>query len=402
MPILFDSSSAQATPALPTPTAWDSLMASWRPVAAWFDVHWGDIGIAAVGTALLFALLYGLRMLARRRKVRLAPDITLTDVFLRAAGRTRTLPLLVVTLCLTIPYTNPPPTVRGFLGVLLTATLALQGAAWLRDILLGVIQRRAAEQGSETLVNGMAVIRLLISVALFAIAAIIILSNMGVNVSGLLAGLGIGGIAIGLAAQGIFADLFAALSIIFDRPFSNGETIRYDQTTATVERIGLKSTRLRSLNGEQLIISNTNLLGKEIANFARIDHRRVTFTLSLVYQTPPEKLRALPDMLEAQVTQDEEFGSQLHITRAGFVAFAPSSLDFELVFDVMSDDLDLFIKARTHIAIKLIEALAANGYETAYPTQTTYTAAPDGTLILPYFDPDAGAQTVPPSGPARS
>jgi len=121
------------------------------------------------------------------------------------------------------------------------------------EIVLGLIQRRAAEGHNETLSNAMGIIRLLISVALFAIAAIVILDNMGVNVTGLIAGLGIGGIAIGLAAQGIFSDLFASLSIIFDRPFRVGETIKYDMSTATVERIGLKSTRLRSVNGELLV-----------------------------------------------------------------------------------------------------------------------------------------------------
>ena len=377
-------------PPAPALTAWDSLMASWRPVAAWFDLHWGDIGIASAAAGLLFALLYGLRMLARRREVSFASHISLSDILLRAAGRTRTLPLVIVSLCLAIPYTSPPAGVRGFLGVLLTATLALQGAAWLRDILLGVIQRRAADSGSETLVNGMAVIRLLISVALFAIAAIIILSNVGVNVSGLLAGLGIGGIAIGLAAQGIFADLFAALSIIFDRPFSNGETIRYDTTVATVERIGLKSTRLRSINGEQLIISNTNLLSKEIANFARLERRRVTFRLSFVYHTPPEKLRALPALMEGVVQAPDH-----HVIRASFLAFAPSSLDFELVFDVMSEDIEVVADGRTKVGIDLVEALNEAGYELAYPTQTTYTAAPDGKLILPFFDPDASGAASP-------
>jgi small-conductance mechanosensitive channel len=381
--------SAPDVSAPPASTAWDSLMASWRPIAQWFDAHWGDIAIAATGAIILFALLYGLRMLARRREVRLAPDISLTDVFLRAAARTRTPPMWLISLCLAIPYTNPPGPVRGVISVVLTATLALQGAAWLRDILIGVIQRRAAESGSETLVNAMSIIRLLISVAVFAIAVIIILSNMGMNVSGLLAGLGIGGIAIGLAAQGIFADLFAALSIIFDRPFSNGETIRYDQTTAVVERVGLKSTRLRSINGELLIISNTNLLNKEIANFARLERRRVTFRFGLVYQSAPEKLRALPALMERVVVAAEH-----QFIRAGFVAFGASSLDFELVFDVMSEDIEVVARGRTQVGIDLLEAMLAAGYELAYPTQTTFTAAPDGTLILPFYDPTL----VPPTG----
>ncbi len=116
--------------------------------------------------------------------------------------------------------------------------------------------------------NAMAIIRVLISVALFAIAGILILDNLGVNVTALVAGLGIGGIAIGLAAQGIFSDLFAALAILFDKPFKKGDTIRYDNSTGTVERIGLKTTRLRSLTGEQLIMANTKLLEREIHNLA--------------------------------------------------------------------------------------------------------------------------------------
>ena len=114
----------------------------------------------------------------------------------------------------------------------------------------------------------MAIIRVLVSVALFAIAGILILDNLGVNVTALVAGLGIGGIAIGLAAQGIFSDLFAALSILFDKPFKKGDTIRYDQSTGTVERIGLKTTRLRSVTGEQLVMANTKLLEREIHNLA--------------------------------------------------------------------------------------------------------------------------------------
>ena len=366
----------------PAATAWESMAASWAAVAGWFDDHWGDIVAAALAALLLFALFYGLRLLARRRKARAATAATLTDVFLRTAARTKTLPLIIVSLCVAIPYTNPPSAVRGLISVLLTITLALQGAAWLRDILIGVVQRRANEGSHETLTNALPIMRLLISVALFAIAVIIILSNIGVNVSGLLAGLGIGGIAIGLAAQGIFADLFAALSIIFDRPFSNGETIRYDQTVATVERVGLKSTRLRSINGELLIISNTNLLNKEIANLARLERRRVEFRIGVIYQTPPDKLRVLPALMERIVVAAEH-----EFVRAGFLGFGASSLDFDLIFDVLSEDLEVFIRGRTDVGLTLFQTLVTEGYELAYPTQTTFTAAPDGTMILPFFDP---------------
>src|SRR5256885_10912346 len=139
----------------------------------------------------------------------------------------------------------------------------------------------------------MGIIRVLISVALFAIAGILILDNLGVNVAALVAGLGIGGIAIGLAAQGIFSDLFAALSILFDKPFKRGDTIRYDRSTGTVERVGLKTTRLRSLSGEQLIMSNTKLLEREIHNLTQARSRRITIYLAIGGETSVKAIDAV-------------------------------------------------------------------------------------------------------------
>jgi small-conductance mechanosensitive channel len=140
----------------------------------------------------------------------------------------------------------------------------------------------------------MGVIRVLVSVAVFAIAIIVILDNLGVNVTALVAGLGIGGIAIGLAAQGIFSDLFAALAILFDKPFRRGDTIRFDTTTGTVEKIGLKTTRLTSLTGEQVIMANTKLLEREIRNLAEGDERRETLRFTLPTRPRPSKLGAVP------------------------------------------------------------------------------------------------------------
>ena len=137
----------------------------------------------------------------------------------------------------------------------------------------------------------MGVIRVLVSVALFAIAIIVILDNLGVNVTALVAGLGIGGIAIGLAAQGIFSDLFAALAILFDKPFRRGDTIRFDTTVGTVEKIGLKTTRLTSLTGERIIMANTKLLEREISNLAEGHERQEKLLFGLVYQTPPDHAR---------------------------------------------------------------------------------------------------------------
>ena len=375
----------------------EDLQRYWDMSVAWVNTHWLQIGIAIGVGLFIYFLLSLLRRIALKHAQSAEGDMSLTHIAGRVIHKTKSLVLAIIAIRLVAGYAQPPAVIMQIVQLVFTVAVVLQGAIWVREIVLGLIQRRAAEGHNETLSNAMGIIRLLISVALFAIAGIVILDNMGVNVTGLVAGLGIGGIAIGLAAQGIFSDLFASLSIIFDRPFRVGETIKYDTSTATVERIGLKSTRLRSVNGELLVISNTNLLAKEITNFAHLHRRRVTFMIGVIYQTTPAMLRDLPALLEEQVkAAGQEF------IRSSFVTFGPSSLDFELLFDVFSDDYDVVTAARTDVAIRLFETLAGAGYEFAYPTPTTFTAAPDGTMILPYAETVTMKTPKPPKADATA
>ena len=180
----------------------------------------------------------------------------------------------------------------------------------------------------SALANAIALIRVLVSFTAFAIAIILILDNLGVNVTALVAGLGIGGIAIGLAAQGIFSDLFAALSILFDKPFKRGDTIRYDNSTGTVERIGLKTTRLRSVTGEQLIMANTKLLEREIHNLAEAKARRITLYLAIGGEASAESVDAVAAAAEAAVAPEGmQAGPLRALRRRG------GSLAFDLVYD---------------------------------------------------------------------
>ena len=357
------------------------IRAWWTSSVAWVDTHWLQIGIAIGAGLLIYFALSLIRGFALKKAQSAPGQFTLTDIVGRVIHKTKSLVLAIVSVRLVAASANPPVVVLHIIQLVFTVAVVLQVAIWAREIVLGLIQRRAADGHNETLVNAMGIIRLLISIALFAVAAIVILDNMGVNVAGLIAGLGIGGIAIGLAAQGIFSDLFASLSIIFDRPFRVGEAIKYDNSVATVERIGLKSTHLRSVNGELLVISNTNLLSKEITNYAHLERRRVQFAIGVIYQTTSAMLRALPDLLKAQVeAEGHEF------IRSSFIGFGASSLDFELVADIPSADYNEVIAARTAIGIRVFEEMTNAGYDFAYPTQTTFTAAPDGTMILPYAE----------------
>jgi small-conductance mechanosensitive channel len=375
--------------ALAAPVPDPDLHGMTRDVTHWFAVHWLQIVLAIGAGILVYLVLNLLRGAAKRLRDRPGDQLGITGIVGRVLARTSHFFMMMVAVRLVAGYANPPELLLVTIRFLFIVAAAFQVAIWLREIILGIIERRSdAEHGNETLVNAMGIIRLLVSVALFAVAAIVVLDNVGVNVSGLIAGLGIGGIAIGLAAQGIFSDLFAALSIIFDRPFRQGETIAYDQTSATVERIGLKSTRLRAITGEKKIISNTKLLEKEITSYDGLDHRRIRFALGLVYQLDVATMRGIPDLLKDIVERE---GARF--VRAGLVGFGASSVDFELEADVPSGDWDAVHATRSRVGLAILDAFNQRQIGFAYPTQTSFSAAPDGRLVMPYADPGGGDQS---------
>lgn len=362
------------------------LQGYWDTIVAWVEGNAVELGIAVVAAVIVFLLLSWLKRVAAKIARESEQRAELKSIIARTLARTSKFFRIMVAVELVNRYANAPEMLARTIDVLFTIAVVVQVAIWLREIILGFIERRAGngQHERDTLASAMVLIRLLVSFAVFAIAAIVILDNLGVNVTGLIAGLGVGGIAIGLAAQGIFSDLFAAISIIFDKPFRRGDTVTYDTTTARVEKIGMKSTRLRALTGEEKIISNSKLLEKEITNNTLTVYRRVTFTLNIVRNLSPALARRVPELLEEIV---EAQGS--HFIRAGFTNFAASSLDFQLVFDVNSDDVEEMFKARHMIGIGIVERFAAEGIEFSNPTQTAFTAAPDGTLVMPYPPPTA-------------
>jgi small-conductance mechanosensitive channel len=291
-------------------------------------------------------------------------------------------------------YTDVPRSIAHLADIVFTIAFALQGAIWARELILGIVARKAGEDPHETMVgNAMSVIRVLVSVALFGIAVIVILDNLGVNVTALVAGFGIGGIAIGLAAQGIFGDLFAALAILFDKPFRRGDTIRYGTSTGTVERIGLKTTRLRSLTGEMLVMANTQLLEQEIHNFAVGHSKRSTLNFGVIYQTHPDLLEQIPEIARGVVRQR----TGLQFGRCAITDMGASAINFELIFDSATVDADVAAADRTVVVANLLRTFSRHGIEFAYPTQTTFTAAPDGTMIMPYAAVQP-VKEVPPTG----
>ena len=356
----------------------------WQESVVWLDRHGGDILFAMAAAAALVLLMSVVRSFGMRacRNDRLGTGWP--GIIGRVIGRTRLWFMVALAAELVADSASPPDLVADAIRTVFIITAAFQGALWVRELVLGLIDHRAgSDPENQTLGSAKGLIRLLVTVALFAIALVLILDNLGVNVTGLVAGLGIGGIAIGLAAQGIFSDLFAALSIIFDKPFRLGDLVSWESNIGVVEKIGLKTTRLRSITGEQIIVSNAALLQKELRNLTNLEQRRISIGFGLVYQTPPETCARIPALLE-KVAADHGRVTFVRCTMAGFGA---SSLDFEFVVDALVTDPREAAEIRSALCLAVLGVFNREGIAFAYPTQTTYTAGPDGRLVMPWAPP---------------
>ena len=353
----------------------------------WLLANLDRLAIGALVAAGIVAVMLVLRWVGDRILAADPENLGWKGIIGRVLAKTKVFFMLAAAIAIVCNYAAVPPKIARLADILFIVAAALQAAIWAREIIIGVIRGRVGEDpGATTLGNAMSLVRVLVSVAVFAIAIIVILDNLGVNVTALVAGLGIGGIAIGLAAQGIFSDLFAALAIVFDRPFRRGDIIRYGGipgTTGTVERIGLKTTRMRGLGGEQVIMANTKLLEQELHNIADAKVRRTWLPFGLTYQTSPDVIDRLPQIVEEAVRPVKS----CKLVRCSAIRFGASSIDIELVYDDRSSDADTLARHKSTIITGVMRLFDREGIEFAYPTQTTFTAAPDGKLVMPWAPP---------------
>jgi small-conductance mechanosensitive channel len=327
----------------------------------WFVANQLGLLIGAAVAAAIIAGLLVIRWLGERARDKDPEGHSWKGVIGRSLAKTTLAFMIVAAADSFSTYADLPHRLARLIDIAWIVAFALQGAIWARELFLGMIARRVADANASAIANAMALIRLLVSFSVFAIAIILMLENLGVNVTALVAGLGIGGIAIGLAAQGIFSDLFAALSILFDKPFKRGDTIKYDNTTGTVERIGLKTTRLRSLTGEQRVMANTKLLEREIQNLAVAKARRITIYLAV--EAPPEIASLDAIAAAAQQAVESRDGCKLVrcvLSGVGNDSFAQgvTYLAHDFVYDDKALDNDRVAQNRSAILRQLIEGLA--------------------------------------------
>ena len=226
-------------------------------------------------------------------------------------------------------------------------------------------KRKDVDAAAVTTVTALSFIAKLI---LFAALLLIALDNLGFNITTLVAGLGVGGIAIALAVQNILSDLFASLSIVLDKPFVIGDFIIINEYLGTVEHVGLKTTRIRSLSGEQLIFANNDLLNSRIRNFKRMYERRVVFNIGVIYQTTQEQLEKIPVIIRDIIEQQD----RVRFDRSHFKGFGNFSLDFETVYWVKLADYNIYMDIQQAINLGIIQKFREEKIEFAYPTQLVY------------------------------
>jgi len=326
-----------------------------------------------LATAIVIAVLAAMwvaRAVVARVIMRVArrTEIHLDDALVSAVRATRLWLLTPLALYAGASALEIPARLDKLLENAAMVALVAQFAVWTNRWLLQWLALRAKaapDPASTTTVNLLGFVG---RVAVWAMALLIALDQLGFNVTALIAGLGIGGIAVALALQNILGDLFASMAIVLDKPFQVGDFIIVGDKPGTVEKVGLKTTRVRSLWGEQLVFANAQLLNAQIKNYKRMQERRIAFGIGVTYETPAEKLRALPGWLKAAV----EAQPDVRFDRAHFKEYADFSLNFEIVYYVLSPDYNLYMDRQQAINLAIFDKLAQEGVQFAYPTRTLY------------------------------
>jgi len=336
-------------------------------------------GIAALGAAAAaFVVLWAARGLARRHHARLVrtDEIEMLEIPLQSASRTTLAFIVVVAAYAGLSVFGLPGRPAALLQKVVTIAFFWQAGLWAATAAGGWLdhRRKVTLSADKAVAGSIGIIRFIARVLIWAMVLLLTLENLGVDITALVAGLGIGGIAVALAMQNVLGDLLASLSITLDQPFVLGDFVILGEHMGTVEYIGIKSTRLRSLTGEQIVMSNADMLSSRLRNFGRMVERRVVFSLGVTYETPRDKLREIPALLRRIVEEQPD----VRFDRAHFAKYGAYSLDFEIVYHVLSADFGRYMDAQQDINFRIHEAFESLGVDFAFPTQTLLVAGGAG------------------------
>jgi small-conductance mechanosensitive channel len=353
------------------------LMRPVRIVDDWMHYTWRGATVtqwlsAAAAFGIAYVVLAVMRRVLVRRLGTLAARTTtqLDDLAVEIVRRTRWYFLALIAAHAAARIVTPTGTADVAFHALSVIVVLLQAGVWGSGLIAFgaehyIRQRATADVGMRTTITALGYG---LRFALWAVLVVTALQNFGINVTALVTGLGIGGIAIALAVQNILGDLFAALAIVLDKPFVVGDAISVDTINGTVEHVGLKTTRIRSVSGEQVVIANNDLLKSKIRNYKRMEQRRVVFTIDVTYDTPPDALARIPQMVQAIV----ESRKTTRFDRCHLLTFADSSLRFEAVYFLLDADYNLYADTQHAINLDLLRRFASESIDFAYPARTVF------------------------------
>lgn len=331
-----------------------------------------DYLYAAVVFGVTLAALYLLRrvVLARLRELAKRTATDLDDLLIDLVYAIKAPEYHLLALYAAVRYLELPPALHKVLFAVILVVVSVRAVSLAQRLLDYWLEKFAADRYTDQAVRETVLksARVVFKTLLWVAAVIFILSNLGVNVSAALAGLGIGGVAVALAAQAILGDLFNFFVILLDKPFKIGDFVILDDMMGTIEHIGLKSTRVRSLGGELIIISNSRMLTGGLRNYKAMNQRRVVFKTGVTYQTPITKLRRVPELIKEAVSSVPE----TKFDRSNLQAYGAYSIDFETVYYVTVADYNVYAADHEAVLLKIGEAFAREGIEFAYPTQTLF------------------------------
>lgn len=317
---------------------------------------------AAVVFVLVLATGLAVRLLGQRRgrALRGSPArerMHWATILAHALARTSLVFLVVAALAAALPLLRVDAELRSVVHRILVVAMFWQLGLWLVIAVDEWLQasRQKSIAGDKAALGTLAILGAVVPVLVWTIMTLLALDNLGVNINTLIAGLGIGGVAIALATQNVLGDLLASLSIAFDKPFVVGDFIVVDNYMGHVEYIGMKSTRLRSISGEQIVISNANLLASRLRNFGRRSDRRVQFTLTVRPDTPGDALRRVPALVAAILKSQPE----ARFDRCHVAGMSGSGVDIECVYVIDSTDYDMYMGVQERILLSIQEELLA-------------------------------------------
>jgi small-conductance mechanosensitive channel len=339
------------------------------------DFYDNSIQTWLVGLGVAVVLFVVLRLIeevvvTRIQKLTTRTSTKWDDIFIAALRKTKLWFLAIIAVVAGATFLEVPRAADRVLQRTLIIAFLLQTGVWLSSAFMAWLKSYREEQIEEDAASVMTMnaFGFVVRLALWSTVVLLTLDNLGVDVTALVAGLGVGGIAVALAVQNILGDLFSSLSIVLDKPFVLGDFVIVGDLMGSVENIGIKTTRIRSLSGEQLIFSNTDLLSSRIRNFGRMSERRVVFKLGVVYGTAKQKLEKIPEIVRDAIEAHEN----TRFDRSHFFEYGDFSLDFESVYYVLDRDYNVYMDVQQAINLRIYERFDDEGIEFAFPTRTVF------------------------------